>query len=514
MHQCNDNSNVMQKSNITVIMQDIPKKFATNIIGHIAEEVKLEVPSGKIYYVKIAKEQNDLVFGSGWETFASAYDLTYGDFLVFAYTEHSHFKVRIFDRSCCEKECSCVLTDGIPRVQQRGVSQDNHMQSPVVERLAKHCIGSSSQSKKSSKTSPTNSPLQNSTEDDPSSEHIREPLNSGGFQKPTRCCFVLPTGYKMTNEQNTQIDALVHKIRPQIPLYVTAMEKTTAAGGFLAMAKNYVLKYLLDENGTITLCLPQSSKKWAINVDIKTDGRYALSSGWLNFIHDNRLQEGDICIFQPSKGNDNMALIFYPLEESFRPQPPGYVPSTKSPRHGVTKPSYMAPRFTTLDGQQEREVIKKIGKINSDIPIYVAIMQKSNISRTLCMLVSYHFFGSVSEVKEERSKLLFDQSTTTVSSIVISLFIFSICNQHFGFDYARTYLPHGNHDIRLRRPNKDNTWKGELRYYDRRPTLGRCWRQFVADNKLKLGDICLFQLMKDMKNLTMSVHIIRKERFS
>ncbi|GJM95292.1 hypothetical protein PR202_ga12008 [Eleusine coracana subsp. coracana] len=441
-------------------MQDIPKKFATNVRGHIAEEVKLEVPSGKIYYVKIAKEQNDLVFGSGWETFASAYDLTYGGFLVFAYTEHSHFKVRIFDRSCCEKECSCVLTDGIPHVQQRGVSQDNHMQSPAVERLAKHCIGSSSQSKKSSKTSPTNSPLQNSTEDDPSSEHIREPLNSGGFQKPTR---------------------------PWLRIMLTKMGPS--------------------------LCLPESSKKWAINVDIKTDGRYALSSGWLNFIHDNRLQEGDICIFQPSKGNDNMALIFYPLEESFQPQPPGYVPSTKSPRHGVTKPSYMAPRFTTLDGQQESEVIKKIGKINSDIPIYVVIMQKSNIARTLCMLVSYHFFGSVSEVKEEANFSLIN-SLQSVSSIVVSLFIFSICNQHFGLDYARTYLPHGKHNMRLRRPSKDNTWKGELRYYDRRPTLGRCWRQFVADNKLKLGDICLFQLMKDMKKLTMYVHIIRKERFS
>jgi hypothetical protein len=84
-------------------LQSIPKKFTTNFRGNIAEEVKLEVPNGKIYYVKIAKEQNDLVFGSGWATFASAYDLSPGDFLVFAYSEHSHIKVRIFDPSCCEK---------------------------------------------------------------------------------------------------------------------------------------------------------------------------------------------------------------------------------------------------------------------------------------------------------------------------------------------------------------------------------------------------------------------------
>jgi hypothetical protein len=41
----------------------------------------------------------------------------------------------------------------------------------------------------------------------------------------------------MTNEQNAQVDALVHKIRPQIPLYITAMDMTTMAGGFLVRSK-------------------------------------------------------------------------------------------------------------------------------------------------------------------------------------------------------------------------------------------------------------------------------------
>jgi hypothetical protein len=34
----------------------------------------------------------------------------------------------------------------------------------------------------------------------------------------------------------------------------------------------------------------------------------------------------------------------------------GYVPSTKSPRHGVTKPPYMVPRFTILNDKQESKV--------------------------------------------------------------------------------------------------------------------------------------------------------------
>ena len=68
--------------------------------------------------------------------------------------------------------------------------------------------------------------------------------------------------------------------------------------------------------------------------------------------------------------------------------------------------------------------------------------------------------------------------------------------------------------MRLQNPGriKDHTWKVELqiRNKNKRHTLGKGWRQFVDDNRLKLGDICLFNLMKNTKKLTMDVHVIRK----
>uniref|UniRef100_A0A0A9CHS2 TF-B3 domain-containing protein n=1 Tax=Arundo donax TaxID=35708 RepID=A0A0A9CHS2_ARUDO len=108
---------VMYKKNLFfALMQAIPKKFATNVRGQISEEVKLEVPNCRRYDVKVAKEQYDLVIGSGWATFASAHDRKPGDFLVFTYSGHSHFNVRILDPSGCEKDYSCVPMDGIPCV--------------------------------------------------------------------------------------------------------------------------------------------------------------------------------------------------------------------------------------------------------------------------------------------------------------------------------------------------------------------------------------------------------------
>jgi hypothetical protein len=58
-------------------------------------------------------------------------------------------------------------------------------------------------------------------------------------------------------------------------------------------------------------------------------------------------------------------------------------------------------------------------------------------------------------------------------------------------------------------PNKTHTWEAEIKISNNRYMLGPGWSQFVNDNELKLGDICLFQLMEN-KKLTMTVHIIRE----
>jgi hypothetical protein len=35
------------------------------------------------------------------------------------------------------------------------------------------------------------------------------------------------------------------------------------------------------------------------------------------------------------------------------------------------------------------------------------------------------------------------------------------------------------------------------------------WTKFTKDNNLQQGDMCLFELLKNEKELTMNVHIIR-----
>jgi hypothetical protein len=84
--------------------------------------------------------------------------------------------------------------------------------------------------------------------------------------------------------------------------------------------------------------------------------------------------------------------------------------------------------------------------------------------------------------------------------------------------YAREYLPGGSGDENqvtdyeasaARR--KDDAWEPEFQFkYGRQQILGKGWRKFVTDNKLKRDDICLFNLVNNTKTLTMDVHIIQK----
>jgi hypothetical protein len=59
--------------------------------------------------------------------------------------------------------------------------------------------------------------------------------------------------------------------------------------------------------------------------------------------------------------------------------------------HGVAKPPYMLPRYTSLTDEQRSKVEDNVGAIQSEIPVYVTVMKNSNVNSRMCYLVSHHF---------------------------------------------------------------------------------------------------------------------------
>lgn len=69
--------------------------------------------------------------------------------------------------------------------------------------------------------------------------------------------------------------------------------------------------------------------------------------------------------------------------------------------------------------------------------------------------------------------------------------------------FARNHLPQRNTKIILRN-SEDTSW--EMKYINngRNHKFSGGWRDFARDNKLKVGDICIFELVAENE---MRVHI-------
>lgn len=88
--------------------------------------------------------------------------------------------------------------------------------------------------------------------------------------------------------------------------------------------------------------------------------------------------------------------------------------------------------------------------------------------------------------------------------------IFFPFNQEISKKYADVYLPFEDGTVVLQHHGKSWNVRCCLTKQNSKRFL-KGWRQFAGDNKLHLGDICLFDLLKDKKKYVMDVHIIRRK---
>ncbi|XP_037419001.1 putative B3 domain-containing protein Os08g0325100 [Triticum dicoccoides] len=131
-------------------------------------------------------------------------------------------------------------------------------------------------------------------------------------------------------------------------------------------------------------------------------------------------------------------------------------------------PDCILARFTRLTTDQKKAVKEKVQFTDSETPIFVAMMQQTNVTGRYTLSLS----------KKYINKYLGDE-------------VRSICLERLG--------------------ERCQVWFGR-RPQDKRIIGG--WTKFVKANEVEVGDICLFELLKHRKLCAMKVHIIRAKDFS
>jgi hypothetical protein len=80
------------------------------------------------------------------------------------------------------------------------------------------------------------------------------------------------------------------------------------------ISKEYAFAYFPHASTVVTLQRPGNSKKWHPIFYKKNESRKNMLMGqWLNFVRENHVQEGDICLLEPGKSEERSIFMVYLL---------------------------------------------------------------------------------------------------------------------------------------------------------------------------------------------------------
>ncbi|KAM3293982.1 hypothetical protein ACQJBY_037091 [Aegilops geniculata] len=159
----------------------------------------------------------------------------------------------------------------------------------------------------------------NPSEDEPvEPDDLQMPSKDYALHRKKEKNYVLQGKFDLTAAEKAKIDALDEKIRPKIPMLVVRMKKTNVKQyPDLAILKDYAVNHFPSKTQTITLKLHGKSKEWLCDFRIIPDekGHHLYLH---EFVHDNNVREGDLCLFQPMTKGDvrNFKVTVHHLHEA------------------------------------------------------------------------------------------------------------------------------------------------------------------------------------------------------
>ncbi|KAL6637455.1 hypothetical protein ACP70R_025027 [Stipagrostis hirtigluma subsp. patula] len=279
----NDNTDEQDQRFFKVLMGDfhkrlvIPNKFAPHFRGRVARSIKLESRSGYTFDVQVAKNLGQLVLQSGWKSFVSAHDLKMGDFLVFKYDGVSQMKVLIFDISGSEKVPPYLVPKSVAPVGETTDILRSYHNSPMKPQ-----------------------PRGKKTLKQRGSSTQRDLVSTKDSRVHSVPSYILPIRTQLTGVQMKKLKDKVRATRSAIPIYACVLRKSSISGRTrsLGIPKEYADVYLPFAEQT--LILQRNGKSWEVRCC--TQGSKCRSKrllkGWKGFARDNKLQLGDICLFE------------------------------------------------------------------------------------------------------------------------------------------------------------------------------------------------------------------------
>ncbi|KAL8232163.1 hypothetical protein R6Q57_001941 [Mikania cordata] len=520
--------------NISIDKQKIPSKFVKHLEGKTTGTVYLMGPSGNTWHADLAQETDGLFIFNGWEAFVRDHFLENGDSLVFRYDGDLHFTLQIFDQSYCEKETAfyaechqdlsifdqhfgkkrereyaSLFTNTGDCVPKRPRSSQAHEVTNVAEmQLGLH---------ESIDGQCEVAVFLNNT--DYVSNALKNPINT--VMPISEVC---PSDDELGQLSAVEADKIAQSFTSSFPHFTQVMKRFKHKW-FLYYGNvpyQFAMAYL--PNCKVKIMLHNlKGESWTVNSipTTRVQTSHTFCGGWLAFVRGNNINIGDVCIFELVGKCEMRVNILRVRQEPLDHEHGDLKGSTNGISNKISRivtkkvkrKSLKTQIPALIEGQKFAFSIEKVqigvvakGSVgcqsktaNGKSGKAKALQENKGSSMTGCT--------SLKSVPEE--KIAAESFISSFPYFVRVMKKFNISGSYtlkIPFRFSMQHLPDCRTEITLL------NLQGECWTVNSVPTLKVqtlhtiCggWMAFVRDNRLQLGDICIFELVGKCK---MRVHI-------
>ncbi|KAJ1266122.1 hypothetical protein BS78_08G126900 [Paspalum vaginatum] len=277
-----------------------------------------------------------------------------------------------------------------------------------------------------------------------------------------------------------------------------------------------------------TLC----GETWHIGVTKNADELFFVS-GWEDFVRAHELQENDLLLFT-CRGNSSFKVLIF--EASGCEKVSSLFGNTVGPnmcRHFNNMAGQQSERYSLSDSEDtatpsqmvrsprdpsssKNKPSKQPESPNSDYDVKRKGIHEED-SDDEDPDPKYYYSRTADRLSNDEKRKIISLASIQLGNpaFVAVLQTSNVCPRNNSLtihsQFAADHIEQRSHEIILRRTNRKDKWF--VIYHHRNSTRGfRGYHlsKFMRENKLSKGDICIFELMKGTKRVTMSVHVIRK----
>ncbi|XP_020210838.1 B3 domain-containing transcription factor VRN1 [Cajanus cajan] len=315
----------------------IPRSFVNECWeGIISNPVLLLLPNGAKWNLRCKKHDADVWLTNKWKKFAEFYSLDQDHLLVFKYVGKSQFHVIILDQTGLEIR--------YPLMEVTSDGEENGSNSLRQSKRAKPPLPFSRSTKKL-KTNPRKEPK----------SFPRQDVETRGTQSRRTHVHQFDNGMpKIRGEEE-----IMHADRRPSKSKVIPIDKEQSAierakafcsntSIIIQMRKTYIQSNLIVPSRFIrkhqrkecdkVILRTSDNRTWDAKLCVnRCNGQLYLSTGWKDFVKDNNLEIGDVCIFEQMKSGGTISytvLLFHGEEESSSPI---IIPDAEIPRFNNQK---------------------------------------------------------------------------------------------------------------------------------------------------------------------------------